>query len=407
MLTQRKVDRAEKGRYHDDHGLYLVVHNTNNKSFTFRYERDGRERWMGLGPSHTVDLKQARSKAREARLLLLEGVDPLDHRKAQRVALKAAKAKQLTFAEAAQRYFDQHESKWRNAKHRWQYLTTLKMFAFPVLGDMPVSEIDTPAVLRAIEPHWLTKTETMSRTRGRIEAVLDWAAVRGYRSGDNPARWKGHLSEVLPERSKVAKVEHYPALPYGELPAFMAELRKREGVGARALEFLILAAARSGEVLGAKWDEIDLANKMWTVPAGRMKAGQEHRVALSQRAVELLRGLPAEEGNNFVFIGPRPGNGLSSMILMQCLRRMGHGDVSVHGFRSTFRDWAAEQTNFPREVCELALAHKVGDKVERAYQRGDLLKKRFLLAEAWSKFSSSPPAAKASVVPLHGRGSAQ
>jgi integrase len=407
MLTQRKIERAKSGRYGDGHGLYLVVHNANNKSFAFRYEREGRERWMGLGPIHTIDLKQARQKARDARLLLLEGVDPLDHRKAQRVALKAAKAKQVTFAEAAQKYFDQHESKWRNAKHRYQYLTTLKMFAFPVLGDMPVGEIDTPAVLRVIEPHWLTKTETMSRLRGRVESVLDWSTVRGLRSGDNPARWKGHLSEVLPKPSQVAKVEHYPALPYRDLPAFMAALSQREGVAAKALEFLILTKARTGEVIGAKWSEIDLANKMWTVPAGRMKAGQEHRVALSQRAVELLRSLPTDDGD-FVFIGPRPGNGLSGPSLMQCLRRMGHADVSVHGFRSTFRDWAAERTNFPREVCELALAHKVSDKVERAYQRGDLLKKRFMLAEAWSKYCcSSPPAATASVVPMHTRGSAR
>ncbi len=325
MLTQRKIERAKVGRYGDGHGLYLVVHNANNKSFAFRYERDGRERWMGLGPIHTVDLKLARQKAREARLLLLEGVDPLDHRKAQRVALKAAKAKQITFAEAAQRHFDQHETKWRNAKHRWQYITTLKMFAFPVLGDMPVSEIDTPAVLRVIEPHWRTKTETMSRLRGRIEAVLDWCTVRGYRSGDNPARWKGHLSEALPARGEMAKVEHYPALPYRDIPSFLVELRKREGVGAKALQFAIYTCARTGEAIGARWSEIDFAEKLWTIPAGRMKAGQEHRVALSQHAVDLLRSLPTEDGNDFVFIGPRPGNGLSSTILMQTLRRMGHG----------------------------------------------------------------------------------
>src|SRR5262249_51513316 len=201
MLTQRKVARAKPGRYSDGHGLYLIVHNPNNKSFAFRFERDGHERWMGLGPTHTVDLKQARAKAREARLLLLEGVDPLDHRRAQRVALKAAKAKAITFAEAAERYFDQHEGKLRNARHSAQDLSTQKTYAFPVFGDMPVAEIDTAAVLRAIEPHWLTKTETMSRTRGRIESVLDWCTVRAYRSGDNPARWKGHLAEVLPRRS--------------------------------------------------------------------------------------------------------------------------------------------------------------------------------------------------------------
>jgi integrase len=410
MLTQRKIERAKPGRYHDGHGLYLVVHNKNNKSFAFRWERDGRERWMGLGPIHTIDLKQARAKAREARLLLLEGIDPLDQRKLERAKLAAAKAKLFLFREAAQQYFDQHESKWRNAKHRWQWLTTVRMFAFPVIGDMPLGEIDTAAVLRVIEPHWRTKTETMSRLRGRIEAVLDWGTVRGYRSGDNPARWKGHLSEVLPRPSQLAKVEHYPALPYRDIPAFMAELRKRDGVGARALEFLILTCARTNEVLGAKWEpEIDLTSKMWTVPAGRMKAGQEHRVALSAAAVQLLKRLPTEDGNDFVFIGPRPASGLSSAILMQTLRRMGHDDVSVHGMRSVFREWAAEQTNFPREVCELALAHKVGDKVERAYQRGDLLKKRFLLAEAWSKYCSSPPqkADEKTVVPIHTRGAAR
>jgi integrase len=405
MLTQRKIERAKRGRYSDGHGLYLIVHNPNNKSFAFRYVRHGREHFMGLGAVHTVDLKQARQKAREARLLLLEGIDPLDHRKAERAKLAATKAKLLTFREAAQRYFDQHEAKWRNAKHRWQYLTTLKMFAFPVLGDMPVGEIDTPAVLRAIEPHWRSKTETMSRTRGRIEAVLDWATVRGYRSGDNPARWKGHLSEVLPKPSQVAKVEHYPALPYAKLPAFMATLSQREGVGAKALRFAILTCARTGEVIGARWSEVDFAEKLWTIPAARMKAGHEHRVALSQAAVQLLKSLPTEDGNNFVFIGPRPGNGLSSTTLMQTLRRMGHGDVSVHGFRSAFRDWCAECTNYPREVAEMALAHKISDKTEAAYRRGDLLKKRFLLAEAWSKYASSPPAAKATVVPMR-RGAA-
>ena len=404
MLTQRKVERAKPGRYGDGHGLYLVVHNANNKSYVFRYERDGRERWMGLGPIHTVDLKQARSKAREARLLLLEGVDPLDHRKAQRVALKAAKAKLLTFAEAAQRYFDQHEGKWRNATHRKQWLTTLKS-VFPVLGDMPVGEIDTPAVLRAIEPHWLSKTETMARTRGRIEAVLDWCTVRGYRSGDNPARWKGHLAEVLPKRSQVAKVEHHPALPYAEVADFVAKLREREGVAARALEFLILTAARTGEILGMRKEEIDWAARMWRVPAERMKADREHRVALSQCAIDLLRALPTEDGNGFVFIGSRPGRGLSEPALAQVLRRMGRTDISVHGFRSTFRDWCAEQTNFPREVAELALAHRVGDKTERAYQRADMLKKRHALAEAWSRYCAAPVAAQepGKVLQIRGR----
>jgi integrase len=261
-----------------------------------------------------------------------------------------------------------------------------------------VASIDTGLVLKCIEPHWQTKTETMSRVRGRIENVLDWATVRKYRAGDNPARWAGALEHVLPPRSKVAKPVHFPALPYRELPAFMAALRQREGTAARALEFLILCAARTNEVLGAQWSEIDLANRMWTVPPDRMKAGAQHRVALSQCAVDLLRNLPRENGNNFVFIGARSG-GLSAVAMTRLLHRMGYGNISVHGFRSTFRDWCAEQTNFPRELAELALAHRVADKTERAYQRGDLLRKRFLLAEAWSKYANSPPATQAAVVP--------
>jgi integrase len=407
VLTARKIERAKAGRYSDGHGLYLIVHNANNKSFAFRWERDGRERWMGLGAVHTVDLKQARAKAREARLLLLEGVDPLDHRREAHAKLKAAKAKAITFAAAAQKYFDQHEAKWRNRKHAAQFLSTLKTYAYPALGDMPVHEIDTPAVLRALEPHWLDKTETMNRTRGRIESVLDWATVRGYRSGDNPARWRGHLGEVLPPRSQVARPEHHPALPYRELGVFMNALGKREGVAARALEFLILTCARTGEILGARHDEFRWDEKVWVVPAGRMKGGREHRVALSQRAIELLRALPAEDGNGFVFIGSHPGTGLAQQGMTQVLRRLGRTDISVHGFRSTFRDWAAEQTNFPRELAEMALAHKVGDKTERAYQRADMLKKRHALAEAWSKYASSPPTpATGAVVPMRRKGAA-
>jgi integrase len=274
----------------------------------------------------------------------------------------------------------------------------LKTYAYPVLGDMAVSEIDTPTVLRAIEPHWRTKTETMSRVRGRIESVLDWCTVRGYRTGDNPARWRGHLSEVLPAPGQVAKPINHPAMPYSELPSFMAELRQREGVAARALEFTILCSARTNETIGAKISEISFEAKTWTVPASRMKAGKQHVVPLSERAIELLRALPTEDGNSFVFVGARAG-GLSNMAMAQLLKRMGHNDITVHGFRSAFRDWAGETTNFPREVCEMALAHVVGDASERAYQRGDLLRKRQALAEAWSRYCTSPPPAGA-VVPL-------
>jgi integrase len=404
VLTAKKVERVKApGRYHDGHGLYLQVRNASNKSWLLRFERDGRERWLGLGPTHVFSLKEARERAREARQLLHDGIDPIDHRRAERVRLAAVKARAITFREAAQRYFDQHESKWRNRKHAAQFLWTLETYARPIL-DMSVADIATTDVLRCIEPHWLAKTETMQRTRGRIERVLDWCKVRGYRSGDNPAAWKGHLCEVLPARGQVAKVEHHPALPYTEAADFIAKLRERDGMAARALEFLILTVARTGEVLGASWNEIEWDARMWVVPADRMKGGREHRVALSERAIELLRELPKDDGNDFVFIGSRPGAGLAKQGMVQVLARMGRTDVSVHGFRSTFRDWAAERTNFPRELAELALAHRVADKTERAYQRSDMLKKRFALADAWARYCSTPSVVAAGetvVVPMH------
>jgi integrase len=397
-LTVRRVARTMKpGRYGDGGGLWLQVVNARNRSWLFRYERDGKERVLGLGPVHTIDLAQARAKARSYRQLLLDGIDPRAHRDAAHAARAAAKAKALIFKEAAATYHAQHEAKWRSRKHAAQFIATLQAYAFPVLGNMAVAEIDTPAVLRALEPHWSTKTETMSRVRGRIEVVLDWATVRGYRQGDNPARWKGHLAEVLPGRGQLAKPVHHPALPWRDVPGFMAELRQREGVAARALEFGILTVARTGEIIGAESDEI--SDDIWIIPAGRMKAGREHRVALSARAVELLRSLPTEAGNPHVFIGPRAGSGLSDTSLTAVLRRMGRRDVTVHGFRSSFRDWAAERTNFPNHVVEMALAHVVGDKSEAAYRRGDLLAKRRVLAEAWSKYCTNPAPA-GDVVPL-------
>jgi integrase len=404
MLTAKRVEREKRqGRYRDGHirGLYLQVGPTGGKSWLLRFERDGRERWLGLGPLDVVDLKMARERARAARLLLLDGVDPIDHKKAERAKLAAAKARLLTFREAAQAYFNQHEGKWKNAKHANQVLTTLRQYAYPVLGNMAVAEIGVPEILRAIEPHWHSKTETMSRVRGRIESVLDWCAVRGYRTGDNPARWKGHLSEVLPARGQIKKTNHHPALPYRDIPAFMADLRKREGVAVRALEFAILTAARTGEVIGARWDEISLEDKTWTIPAGRMKGGREHRVPLSERAVELLRALPGEEGNKFVFIGVRTGAALGTMALVQVLKRT-HRDYTVHGFRSCFKDWASETTNYPNFVVEMAMAHAIPSAVEASYRRGDLLAKRRHLAEAWSKYCTSPLPAGAAVVPLRG-----
>jgi integrase len=406
-LTAKRVARALKhpGRYHDGHGLYLQVVGPNNASWLLRYERDGREHMLGLGPVHTVGLKEARERARAARLQLLDGLDPIAAKKADRVARALRAAKSITFKEAAEAFIAAKRDGWRNVKHAGQWDATLGAYVYPKIGELPVAEIDTGLVLKCIEPIWKDRTETASRVRGRIEAILDWATVRKYRQGDNPARWRGHLQHVLVGKSKIAKVEHHPALPYRDLPAFMAELRQRDGSGARALEFTVLTAARSGEAIGAQWGEIDLTTKLWTVPAVRMKAGKEHRVPLSDAAVALLQSLPTEEGNNFVFIGTRPGAGLGEVSLNAVLKRMGRGDVTVHGFRSSFRDWAAEQTNYAREVAEMALAHAIPDAVEAAYRRGDLLQKRFALAEAWSRFCSSPPVkADKTVVPMHAHG---
>jgi integrase len=385
-LSARQVDILKApGRYGDGYGLCLQITPSGAKSWLLRYERNGRERWMGLGPLHTVGLKDARERARKARQQLLDGIDPIEARRSERAKAALEASKTVTFEEAATAYFDAHQTKWRNAKHRNQFISTLKEYVFPKLGKLAVADIDIGSVLSVLEPIWPTKTETASRVRSRIEAVLDWAAVRKLRTGDNPARWKGNLQHVLPARARLAKPQHHAALPYAEIPAFMTALRNRDGVAARALEFTILTAARTGEVVGARWDEIDLTARTWTVPGNRMKAGREHRVPLSDEAVEILKALPREKNNPYVFLGPRAG-GLSNMAMAAVLRRMDWVEITVHGFRSTFRDWAAESTAFPNHVVEMALAHTVGNKVEAAYRRGDLLAKRQRLAADWAKF---------------------
>lgn len=299
-------------------------------------------------------------------------------------------SKPQTFQQCAEAYIEGHRASWTNDKHAAQWGSTLKTYAYPAFGSLPVAKIDTGLVLKALEPIWTTKAETASRLRQRIEAILDWAKVRGYREGENPARWKGHLDHSLPARGKVAKVEHHAALAYAEIGAFMIELRKQAGHSARALEFAILTAARSGEVMGATWTEIDLTQRVWTIPAERMKAGKEHRVPLSKSALEILGMLPQGKPVEFVFPGGKAGKPLSSMALLMTLRRMERGDLTAHGFRSTFRDWVAEQTDFPHEVAEIALAHAVNNKVEAAYRRGDLFEKRRQLAEAWGACCSAP-----------------
>jgi integrase len=415
-LTVKRIKRITKpGRHGDGNGLYLQVTKDGVKSWLLRYARGGRERCMGLGPLHTVTLDEARERARLARQQLLDGIDPINHRQTEQRAYRQAGAMALTFAAAAQTFHDQHSVSWRNAKHRLQFIGSLKDYAFPIIGKLPVSEIDEKHVLRVLEQRvkaqrgypagvfWNVRRETASRVRQRIESVLNWATVRGHRSGENPARWQGFIQHALPKSGQVAQ-EHHPALPYRDLPAFMHDLRQREGIAAQALQFAILTAARTGEVIGAQWSEIDLDQKLWTVPAGRMKAQREHRVPLSTDAVDLLRDLYTERGNNFLFIGPKPGAGLSNAAMASVLRRLGRDDVTVHGFRSSFRDWAGEVTAFPSDVIEMALAHQVGSAVEKAYRRGDLLDKRRKLMTAWAQYCRSPETEKSgAVVPLRGR----
>jgi integrase len=406
MLTQRMVDRVTKpGRYRDRNGmpgLLLQVSTSGAKSYLLRYELRGAERMLGLGGANVFSLKEARERARAARQLLADGIDPLEAKRADAAAAKAAAAKRLSFAEAATRYAAQHDKRWNNANHRGQFLSSLRTYAFSIIGDLDVSAVDTALVLKCIEPVWTTKTTTADRVRNRIEGVLDWATVRGHRSGDNPARWKGHLDQVLPARGDIAKIQHHPALPYAGLPQFMADLERRESIGARALKFTILTAARTGEVIGATWGEVDLDSATWTIPAPRTKARREHRVPLSPAVLELLRSLPREEGNPFVFIGGKVNGGLSHLPMLGVLNTMGRTDITVHGFRSTFRDWAAEQTAYPREIAELALAHAVGSAVERAYRRADLFEKRRRLMDDWARYCTSPAPAGA-VVPIRGR----
>jgi integrase len=356
--------------------------------WVFRWVRNGKMREAGLGSAWgrtAVGLADARIKARKLYDIVRDGGDPLAEKAAAKASALAAAGKAVTFRQEAERYIAAQEAGWRNAKHAAQWSSTLETYAYEEIGKLPVSAIETGHVIKVLEPIWSTKPETASRLRGRIEAVLDAAKARGYREGENPARWKGNLAHLLPARAKVKKPEHHAALPFGEVGAFMVKLRKQDGTAARALEFAILTAARTGEVIGATWTEVNLRDKMWIVPPGRMKGGREHRVPLSPRALEIV----GKAHNGFVFPGAGLDQPLSNMALLMLLRRMGQGDVTVHGFRSAFRDWAAERTNFPSEVAEMALAHTVGDKVEAAYRRGDLFEKRRLLANDWAKFCAT------------------
>jgi integrase len=390
-LTALQARRASRpGLLADGKGLCLRVGESGAKSWVLRYMLDGRAREMGLGSYYDLSLTEARERARGFRKMVKEGIDPIDDRRARRAAQRAERAKVVTFKECAEAFIAAHQAGWRNPKHAAQWPSTLSVYVYPHLGALPVHMIDTSLVMKALEPIWFAKSETAGRVRGRIESVLDWAAARGYRTGENPARWRGHLENLLPRKSKVRRVEHHAALPYAELGAFIAELRQQAGVAARALEFTILTASRTGEVIGARWHEISMAERLWTVPAGRMKAGRDHRVPLSPQAIAISEEMRTVRVGDFVFPGGRGTQPISNMAMTMTLRRMGRGELTVHGFRSSFRDWAAERTNFPREVAEMALAHAVSDKVEAAYRRGDLFEKRRQLMVAWARFCSTP-----------------
>jgi integrase len=408
-LTPLAVSKATKpGYYGDGGGLWLQVSPSGSKSWIFRFTLSKKQREMGLGAVHTVTLPEARAKAKECRLILLEGKDPLESRKASKLVEALERAKMMTFDQCAEAYIAAHRSGWKNAKHASQWENTLETYASPIIGKMPVALVDTTLVVKVLSQQgkdklslWESKTETATRLRGRIESILDWATVSKYRQGDNPARWRGHLDNLLADPKRSKRTVHHPALLWQEVGAFMAALRKQEGIAAKAVELAILTACRSGEIRLATWAEFDLDAALWVIPAERMKAEREHRVPLSAAALALLESMPRM--GNLVFPGAKPGKPLSDMSLTAVLRRMKRGDITVHGFRSSFRDWCAESVanSFPREVCEHALAHSLPDKVEAAYRRGDLIEKRIMLMQAWADYCGTVPAV-ASVTPIRG-----
>jgi len=402
-LTPEFVATIDKpGMYPDGLGLYLQVSQWKTKSWLFRYSRNYKLRSLGLGACHTITLLEARNRAQKARQLLLDGIDPIDTKQEKRQKERANEARRMTFDQCATAYIDAKKVGWKNAKHAEQWTNTVSTYASPIIGKLPVADVDTALVMKVLRPIWATKTETATRLRSRIESILGWATVSGYRTGENPARWRDHLDNLLAKRSKVKKVAHHPALPYAEMGPFMADLRKQKGMAALALEYTILTATRTGEVIGARWDEVDLAGKTWTIPPERMKAEKEHRVPLCNRAIEILKELQPL-GGEYVFPGSKADKPLSNMAMLALLKRMERGDLTVHGFRSTFRDWAAEQTAYPHEMAEMALAHAVNNKTEAAYRRGDLFKKRIRMMNDWQKHCETV-ASKAGVTSINRKG---
>ena len=404
-LSVRRVTTAGPGKYEDGYGLRLVVSKSRAKKWVLRYTLYGRRREMGLGSYPSVGLADARASALKRRRQVATGVDPIE---ARRMELQRIPV----FTACAARYIRGHRRGWQNAKHARQWVSTLKTYARPVIGKKPVSAITTEDILQILSPIWATKTETAKRVQGRIENIMDFAAAHQYRDPLNPARWRGHLDKLLPRPSRVKKVAHHPAMPYAQVPAFFDELSRNGSVSALALQFLILTATRTLEVLHAEWTEIDLPTGVWTIPASRMKTRREHRVPLSDSAMTVLEALLRIEGCPFVFPGLRNGRPLSNMALLQLMRGMGYGvnssrgDFVPHGFRSTFRDWSGEVSSFPREVAEMALAHAIENKVEAAYRRGDLFEKRRKMMQQWADYladGSQGPEASAALDGLPAR----
>ncbi|QWC57470.1 DUF4102 domain-containing protein [Erythrobacter sp. 3-20A1M] len=401
-LTPLAVKNAKPGRHADGAGLHLLVKPSGARSWVYRFMLNGKSRDVGLGAAGLggMSLADARDEAAALRLKVKAGIDPLEERDREAAealaAAQAAKVAGTTFRDVAAAYIAANEESWRNPKHRQQWRNTLDTYVYPVIGNLPVAEVETAHVLKILEPIWKGKAETASRIRGRIETVLDSAKARGYRQGENPARWRGHLAQILPARTRLSR-GHHKALPYEVIPAFVKTLRAREAVAGLALEFTILTTARSGEVIGATWAEVDLDKAVWTIPADRMKAAKEHRVPLSPRAVAILKSLQPL-GSEYLFPGAKGGK-LSGMAMGMLMRRM-KVDATVHGFRSGFRDWAAECTGYAHEVAEMALAHTIENKVERAYRRGDLFDKRRRLMDDWATYCAHERAAGAKVMPI-------
>jgi integrase len=408
-LSAKFVETVTKpGRYADGGGLYLQVSKAKDgvtKSWLFRYMRGGStSRAMGLGAVSTrhgdgyTTLVKARQKRTKAREMLESGIDPLQSKRAGQTAERLEKARLITFAQCAEQYIDAHQAGWKGAKHARDWRGSLSKHAYPIIGGLPVAAIDLVLTKKVLEPIWKTKTKTAVDVRSRIELVLNWAKIHGYRDGENPARWKGHLENVLPKPSKVAKVKHLTAMPYADVPAFMVALREKTVVGARALEWTILSAARSEETLAAEWSEIDIGKKIWTIPASRMKADADHRVPLTGRMLEILKSMP--RGGKYVFPGQTPSKRASGAVMWFLLRSMTSSGETVHGFRSSFRDWAAEQTAYPSDVIEMALAHTIANKVEAAYRRSDLFEKRQRLMADWTAYCVEKSATRNNVTPI-------